>query len=62
MPRRSRTTAGCSRLSSARHLAGRHAPHFTLPLWVADVGGFENPEIASLMAHYARVVGESLAT
>jgi len=34
--------------------------HFTLPLWVADVGGFENPEIASLMAHYARVVGESL--
>jgi beta-glucosidase len=24
--------------------------HFTLPLWVADLGGFENPEIVSWMA------------
>lgn len=34
--------------------------HFTLPLWVADLGGFESPEIASLMGNYARVVGEAL--
>lgn len=34
--------------------------HFTLPLWVADLGGFENPEIATLMENYARVVGDAL--
>lgn len=34
--------------------------HFTLPLWVADAGGFENPVIATWMADYARVVGEAL--
>ncbi len=34
--------------------------HFTLPLWVADLGGFECPEIADLMASYALVVGEAL--
>jgi len=34
--------------------------HFTLPLWVADLGGFECPEIASLMGTYARVVGDAL--
>lgn len=33
--------------------------HFTLPLWVADLGGFENPDIATWMGDYARVVGES---
>ena len=32
--------------------------HFTLPLWVADAGGFENPEIVGWLAHYAMVVGE----
>ncbi|HEV7958563.1 MAG TPA: family 1 glycosylhydrolase [Acidimicrobiales bacterium] len=30
--------------------------HFTLPLWAADEGGFESPEIVSWMADYARVV------
>jgi beta-glucosidase len=34
--------------------------HFTLPLWVADAGGFENPEIVSWLADYARVVGREL--
>jgi beta-glucosidase len=34
--------------------------HFTLPLWVADLGGFESPEIAPLMGNYARIVGEAL--
>jgi beta-glucosidase len=34
--------------------------HFTLPLWAADAGGFENPDIKSWMATYARVVGEAL--
>jgi beta-glucosidase len=34
--------------------------HFTIPLWVADLGGFESPEIAELMGKYARVVGEAL--
>jgi beta-glucosidase len=34
--------------------------HFTLPLWVADEGGFESPEIVAWMANYARRVGESL--
>jgi beta-glucosidase len=34
--------------------------HFTLPLWVADLGGFECPEIATLMGIYARVVGDAL--
>ncbi|MGA2432485.1 MAG: family 1 glycosylhydrolase [Acidimicrobiales bacterium] len=32
--------------------------HFTLPLWVADAGGFENPEIVHWLANYARVVGK----
>jgi beta-glucosidase len=31
--------------------------HFTLPLWVADAGGFENPDIVTWLADYARVVG-----
>ncbi|HEY5265664.1 MAG TPA: family 1 glycosylhydrolase [Acidimicrobiales bacterium] len=34
--------------------------HFTLPLWVADEGGFENPAIAQWMASYAKKVSESL--
>ncbi len=34
--------------------------HFTLPLWVADAGGFESPDIAEWMGAYARVVGEAL--
>ena len=34
--------------------------HFTLPLWAADAGGFENPGIASWMGTYARAVGEAL--
>ena len=34
--------------------------HFTLPLWVADAGGFEHPAIATWMANYARVVGDAL--
>ncbi len=34
--------------------------HFTLPLWVADLGGFESPEIVQLMGNYARIVGEAL--
>jgi beta-glucosidase len=34
--------------------------HFTLPLWVADQGGFESPDIVSWMGNYARVVSESL--
>ena len=34
--------------------------HFTLPLWVADAGGFENPEIVNWLADYARVVGDDL--
>ena len=36
--------------------------HFTLPLWVADLGGFENPDIAAWMGAYAKVVGESLGS
>jgi beta-glucosidase len=34
--------------------------HFTLPLWVADEGGFENPLIVGWLGEYARVVGERL--
>jgi beta-glucosidase len=34
--------------------------HFTLPLWVADAGGFENPDIATWMGAYAKVVGETI--
>ncbi|MGC2486862.1 MAG: family 1 glycosylhydrolase, partial [Acidimicrobiales bacterium] len=34
--------------------------HFTLPLWVADHGGFESPDIVAWIAEYARVVSESL--
>jgi beta-glucosidase len=34
--------------------------HFTLPLWVADAGGFESPEIVSWMAAYASEVAASL--
>jgi beta-glucosidase len=34
--------------------------HFTLPLWVADQGGFESPDIVNLMGNYAQVVGEAL--
>jgi beta-glucosidase len=32
--------------------------HFTLPLWVADAGGFENPNVANWMGRYAEVVAE----
>ena len=34
--------------------------HFTLPLWVADRGGFESPDIARWLADYALVVGDAL--
>jgi beta-glucosidase len=34
--------------------------HFTLPLWVADAGGFEHPDIAAWMDSYAREVATSL--
>jgi beta-glucosidase len=34
--------------------------HFTLPLWAADQGGFEHPEIAQWMAAYATQVGAAL--
>jgi beta-glucosidase len=34
--------------------------HFTLPLWVADLGGFEHPDIATWMGDYALIVGQSL--
>jgi beta-glucosidase len=34
--------------------------HFTLPLWVADQGGFEHPDIAQWMADYATRVGAAL--
>ncbi|HVA52609.1 MAG TPA: family 1 glycosylhydrolase [Acidimicrobiales bacterium] len=34
--------------------------HFTLPLWVADQGGFEHPDIAQWMAVYATRVGAAL--
>jgi beta-glucosidase len=34
--------------------------HFTLPTWVADAGGFENPEIVDWLANYARVVVQEL--
>jgi beta-glucosidase len=34
--------------------------HFTLPLWVADAGGFEHPRIAEWMARYAAVLAEHL--
>lgn len=34
--------------------------HFTLPLWVADAGGFESPDVAEWMGAYAAVVGEAL--
>jgi len=34
--------------------------HFTLPLWVADAGGFENPEIAKWLGAYTLVVAREL--
>ena len=34
--------------------------HFTLPLWVADHGGFESPDIVGWIAQYAAVVSEAL--
>ncbi|MHB8378923.1 MAG: glycoside hydrolase family 1 protein [Acidimicrobiales bacterium] len=34
--------------------------HFTLPLWVADRGGFEHPDIAQWIADYATRVGAAL--
>lgn len=34
--------------------------HFTLPLWVADEGGFESPHIVEWMGRYAAKVGEHL--
>src|SRR5665811_1684578 len=34
--------------------------HFTLPLWVADAGGFESPQIVEWMARYAGEVARAL--
>jgi beta-glucosidase len=34
--------------------------HFTLPLWVADAGGFESPDIVSWMTRYASKVAHAL--
>jgi beta-glucosidase len=34
--------------------------HFTLPLWVADLDGFENPRIAEWMGNYAKHVATEL--
>ncbi len=34
--------------------------HFTLPLWVADAGGFESPDIAEWLGAYAATVGEAV--
>jgi beta-glucosidase len=34
--------------------------HFTVPIWVADAGGFENPNIATWMGDYAATVAEAL--
>ena len=34
--------------------------HFTLPLWAADQGGLEHPDIAQWMAAYATQVGAAL--
>jgi len=34
--------------------------HFTLPLWIANQGGFEYPAISNRLREYARVVGEDL--
>jgi beta-glucosidase len=34
--------------------------HFTLPQWMAELGGFESPEIAPRMGDYAREVGSAL--
>ena len=34
--------------------------HFTLPLWVADAGGFEGSDIVTWMARYASKVGHAL--
>lgn len=34
--------------------------HFTLPLWVADAGGFESPMIATWLGRYAAKVAEQL--
>jgi beta-glucosidase len=34
--------------------------HFTLPLWVADAGGFESPQIVAWLEAYALLIGEEL--
>jgi beta-glucosidase len=34
--------------------------HFTLPLWVADAGGFESPQIPTWMGDYAKAVVDAL--
>ena len=36
--------------------------HFTLPLWVADAGGFECPDIATWMGAYAATVGREFGS
>ena len=36
--------------------------HFTLPLWVADAGGFENPAIAEWMGAYAATIGREFGS
>jgi beta-glucosidase len=34
--------------------------HFTLPIWAADLGGFEHPDIATWMGRYASKIAETL--
>jgi beta-glucosidase len=34
--------------------------HFTLPLWVADAGGFESPDIVTWMKRYASKVADAV--
>jgi beta-glucosidase len=35
--------------------------HFTLPQWVAELGGWQSPEIAALFARYVRKIVQSLS-
>lgn len=52
-----RVVAGCAERGLAPVVT---LHHFTLPLWVADLGGFESPAIVGLMSDYAAVVAEAL--
>jgi beta-glucosidase len=36
--------------------------HFTLPLWAADMGGWESEEVVERFADYAEVMGRALRT